>query len=66
MAMSVVSAVIEEICLITLKYPCIGAVAPAVICQTNYRYRHNKYMRNCVFLDVTRCGACKNRRFGGA
>jgi hypothetical protein len=22
-------------------------------------------MKNCVFWDVTRCGSCKNRRFGG-
>jgi hypothetical protein len=22
-------------------------------------------MKNCVFWDVTPCGSCKNRRFGG-
>jgi hypothetical protein len=22
-------------------------------------------MKNCVFSDVTPCGSCKNRRFGG-
>jgi hypothetical protein len=37
------------------------------LAQDRYRWRAlvNSVMNNGVFRDVTPCGSCKNRRFGG-
>jgi hypothetical protein len=33
--------------------------------STHYDGQHKLNMKNAVFWDVTACGSCKNRRFGG-
>jgi hypothetical protein len=35
--------------------PVIQIIIPKLCCS----------MKNCVFCDITPCGSCKNRRFGG-
>jgi hypothetical protein len=45
----------------------IGVTAKhaAVIDTKGKRQGITLFIKNCVFWDVTSCGSCKNRRFGG-
>jgi hypothetical protein len=45
----------------------LGGVDWIGLAQDKYRWRAivNLVMNKAVFWDVTPCGSCKNRRFGG-
>jgi hypothetical protein len=47
-----------------LASTCFIRMQNKAIMTTNQLERDN-YMKNGVFWDVTPCGSCKNRRFGG-
>jgi hypothetical protein len=40
-------------------------IAIVVVTLIYRSHKHTDLMKNGVFWDVTPCGSCKNRRFGG-
>jgi hypothetical protein len=44
---------------------CISEVRHCICCYTSRSFEDFMMMKNGVFSDVTSCGSCKNRRFGG-
>jgi hypothetical protein len=45
--------------------PKVGVVANISVHPFGRIFEHGKKLNNGVFWDVTPCGSCKNRRFGG-
>jgi hypothetical protein len=59
-----------------IRYPCNVDIAdPLLLGDYDFVTTHENYvrfevftavtMKNCVLWDITSCGSCKNRRFGG-
>jgi hypothetical protein len=43
----------------------IYLILESLLCRQYLCINEDKMMKNDVFWDVTPCGSCKNRRFGG-